>query len=57
MPNILIADDEQEIVKLLRIYLETDDMIIIDVPDESIMIRADSGEPLPENMDEENSYC
>lgn len=53
MPNILIADDEQEIVKLLRIYLETDDMIIFDVPDEAIMIRADSGEPLPENMDEE----
>ena len=33
MPNILIADDEQEIVKLLRIYLETDDMIIFEAND------------------------
>ncbi|HCJ40087.1 MAG TPA: DNA-binding response regulator [Ruminococcus sp.] len=30
MPNILIADDEKEIVRLLRIYLETDDVTVFE---------------------------
>ena len=33
MPNILIADDEKEIVRLLRIYLETDDVTIFEAND------------------------
>ena len=33
MPNILIADDEKEIVKLLRIYLETDDVTVFEAND------------------------
>ena len=33
MSKILIADDEQEIVKLLRIYLETDDMTVLEAND------------------------
>ena len=33
MPNILIADDEKEIVKLLKIYLETDGIIVFEAND------------------------
>ena len=33
MPNILIADDEKEIVKLLRIYLEADDVTVLEAND------------------------
>ena len=33
MPNILIADDEKEIVRLLRIYLETDDVTVFEAND------------------------
>lgn len=33
MPNILIADDEKEIVKLLKIYLETDDVTVFEAND------------------------
>ena len=33
MPNILIADDEKEIVRLLRIYLETDGIIVFEAND------------------------
>lgn len=33
MPNILIADDEKEIVKLLRIYLESDDITVFEAND------------------------
>ena len=33
MPNILIADDEKEIVKLLRIYLETDGVTVFEAND------------------------
>lgn len=33
MPNILIADDEKEIVRLLRIYLETDGVTVFEAND------------------------
>ena len=33
MPQILIADDEKEIVKLLRIYLESDDVTVLEAND------------------------
>ena len=33
MPNILIADDEKEIVKLLKIYLETDENTVFEAND------------------------
>ncbi|MBQ8011771.1 MAG: response regulator transcription factor [Oscillospiraceae bacterium] len=33
MPNILIADDEKEIVRLLKIYLETDEVRIFEAND------------------------
>ena len=33
MPNILIADDEKEIVRLLKIYLETDGVTVWDAND------------------------
>ena len=33
MPNILIADDEKEIVTLLKIYLETDGIIVFEAND------------------------
>lgn len=33
MPKILIADDEREIVKLLRIYLETDGVTVLEAND------------------------
>lgn len=33
MPNILIADDEKEIVRLLKIYLETDDIKVLEAYD------------------------
>jgi len=33
MPNILIADDEKEIVKLLKIYLETEENTIFEAND------------------------
>ena len=33
MPSILIADDEKEIVKLLRIYLETDGVSVLEAND------------------------
>ena len=33
MLNILIADDEKEIVRLLRIYLETDDVTVFEAND------------------------
>ena len=33
MPNILIADDEKEIVKLLKIYLDNDDMTVFEAND------------------------
>ena len=33
MPNILIADDEKEIAKLLRIYLETDGVNVFEAND------------------------
>ena len=33
MPNILIADDEKEIVKLLKIYLETDVVTVFEAND------------------------
>ena len=33
MPNILIADDEKEIVQLLRIYLETDTVTVLEAND------------------------
>ena len=33
MPNILIADDEREIVALLRIYLETDGVTVLEAGD------------------------
>ena len=33
MPNILIADDEKEIVKLLRIYLESDGVNVYEAND------------------------
>ncbi len=33
MPNILIADDEQEIVQLLKIYLETDGVTVFEAND------------------------
>ena len=33
MPNILIADDEKEIVKLLKIYLETDGVAVLEAND------------------------
>lgn len=33
MPNILIADDEREIVKLLKIYLETDGVTVLEAND------------------------
>jgi len=33
MSNILIADDEKEIVRLLRIYLETDDVTVFEAND------------------------
>ena len=33
MPNILIADDEREIVGLLRIYLETDGVTVLEAND------------------------
>lgn len=33
MPNILIADDEREIVKLLKIYLETDGVAVLEAND------------------------
>lgn len=35
MPNILIADDEKEIVKLLKIYLETDGVTVLEANDGS----------------------
>lgn len=33
MPNILITDDEKEIVRLLKIYLETDDIKVLEAYD------------------------
>ncbi len=33
MPNILIADDEREIVRLLRIYLESDGVTVLEAND------------------------
>lgn len=33
MPDILIADDEKEIVKLLKIYLDTDDITVFEAND------------------------
>jgi DNA-binding response OmpR family regulator len=33
MAKILIADDEKEIVRLLKIYLETDDVIVLEAND------------------------
>lgn len=33
MPNILIADDEKEIIKLLKIYLETDGVSVYEAND------------------------
>jgi len=33
MPNILIADDEKEIVKLLKIYLESDNITVLEAND------------------------
>ncbi|MBQ5544885.1 MAG: response regulator [Clostridia bacterium] len=33
MPNILIADDEKEIVRLLKIYLETDGITVLEAND------------------------
>lgn len=33
MPKILIADDEKEIIKLLRIYLETDGVTVFEAND------------------------
>lgn len=33
MPKILIADDEKEIVKLLKIYLETDGVTVLEAND------------------------
>ena len=33
MPNILIADDEKEIVQLLKIYLETDGVTVLEAND------------------------
>ena len=33
MPNILIADDEKEIVRLLKIYLESDDIHVLEAND------------------------
>ena len=33
MPNILIADDEREIVRLLKIYLETDGVTVLEAGD------------------------
>ncbi|MBP1542965.1 MAG: response regulator transcription factor [Oscillospiraceae bacterium] len=33
MPNILIADDEKEIVRLLKIYLEADDIKVLEAYD------------------------
>lgn len=33
MPNILIADDEKEIVRLLKIYLETDGVTVLEAND------------------------
>ena len=35
MPNILIADDEKEIVRLLKIYLETDGVTVFEANDGS----------------------
>ncbi|MBR1553769.1 MAG: response regulator transcription factor, partial [Oscillospiraceae bacterium] len=33
MPNILIADDEKEIIRLLKIYLETDGVTVFEAND------------------------
>ena len=33
MPKILIADDEKEIVRLLRMYLESDDITVLEAGD------------------------
>ena len=33
MPNILIADDEKEIIKLLKMYLEADDISLFEADD------------------------
>ena len=33
MPRILIADDEKEIVRLLRMYLESDDITVLEASD------------------------
>ena len=33
MANILIADDEKEIIRLLKIYLETDDITVLEAND------------------------
>ena len=33
MPNLLIADDEREIVRLLKIYLETDGVTVLEAND------------------------
>lgn len=39
MANILIADDEKEIIKLLKMYLETDDAKIFEANDGSEAVR------------------
>ena len=39
MPDILIADDEKEIVKLLRIYLETDGVTVYEAHDGAEALR------------------
>lgn len=33
MPNLLIADDEKEIVRLLKIYLENDGVTVLEAND------------------------
>ena len=33
MAKILVADDEKEIVRLLKIYLETDDITVLEAND------------------------
>lgn len=39
MKNILIADDEKDIVKLLRLYLETDEVAIFEAYDGEMAIQ------------------
>lgn len=39
MKNILIADDEKDIVKLLRLYLETDEATIFEAYDGEMAIQ------------------